>query len=139
MDNWNKMTGQYDSKYGQDYEYTTVEKIDGKDRVISSGVASYEPGIGSEENPFREIKLYKNKLPAASAQYGAIETPVLEGFYPSPVVGYSKVTIRSIHRNGTHGDSTLRSAIGKQVTQFYTAKDYPAYSVYTPMNSVDLS
>lgn len=136
-DNWNKMTGQYTSVYGQDYDYTTTEKINGIETNISSGVASYEPGIGSEENPFREIISFSNKLPLASAQYGAIEMPMLEGLYPSPNVVYSKVTVRSIHRKGTHGDSTLRSAIGKQVTEFYTAKDYPSYSTYTPMEVKD--
>lgn len=136
-DNWNKMSGQYNSVYGQDYDYSTTEKINTKDTIISSGVASYEPGIGSEENPFREIISFSNKLPLASAQYGAIEMPMLEGLYPSPVVVYSKVTVRSIHRKGTHADSSLRSAIGKQVTEFYTARDYPSYSSYTPMNIMD--
>ena len=134
--NWNKMTGAYNSVYGQDYDYTTSEKINGEETTISSGVASYEPGIGSEENPFREIVGFKNKMPLASAQYGAIEMPMLEALYPSPNVVYSKVTVRSIHRKGTHADSTLRSAIGKQVTEFYTAKDYPSYSSFTPMNSL---
>lgn len=136
-DNWNRMTGQYNSVYGQDYDYTMVERIHNKDTIISSGVASYEPGIGSEENPFREIISFKNKLPLASAQYGAIEMPMLEGLYPSPNVVYSKVTVRSINRKGKFGDSTLRSAIGKQVTEFYTARDYPAYSSYTPMEIKD--
>lgn len=133
-DNWNKMTNQFTSTYGQDYDYTTTEKIDGKDAVISSGVASYETGIGSEENPFREIVSFSNKMPLASAEYGAIEMPMLEGLFPSPGVGYSKVTVRSIHRKGTHGDSTLRSAIGKQVTEFYTARDYPTKAAYTPIS-----
>ncbi|MEO6549767.1 MAG: hypothetical protein ABIN94_17330 [Ferruginibacter sp.] len=136
-DNWNKMTGQYGSVYGQDYEYTKVENSGGKDIIISSGVASYEPGIGSEENPFREIESFKNKLPMASAQFGAIEMPVLEALYPSPCVGYSNVTVRSIHRKGTHGNLTVRSGIGKQVTEFFTARDFPAISSYTPMASAD--
>ena len=136
-DNWDKMTQQYVSTYGQDYDYTTKEAINGVATTISSGVASYEPAIGSEENPFREILSFSNKLPLASAQYGAIEMPLLEGFYPSPMVGYSKVTVRSIHRNGTHGDSTVRSAIGKQVTEFYTAKDYPSTYSFTDMASMD--
>jgi hypothetical protein len=143
-DNWQKMlTGNgsttygFTSTYGQEYDYTTIEKINGKESVISSGVASYEPGVGSEENPFREIISFSNKMPLASAQFGAIEMPMLEGLYPAPGVGYSKVTVRSIHRKGTHGDSALRSAIGKQVTEFYTAKEFPAYSAYTPMTSMD--
>lgn len=136
-DNWNAMSGQYNSVYGQDYDYTKTEKIYNKDTTISSGVASYEPGIGSEENPFREILSFSNKMPLASAQYGAIEMPMLEGLYSSPSVVYSKVTVRSIHRKGTHGDSSLRSAIGKQITEFYTAREFPAYSTYTPMNIMD--
>lgn len=136
-DNWEKMKGKFTSVYGQDYDYTTTENINGKEAVISSGVASYEPGIGSEENPFREIISYSDKMPLASAQYGAIETPVLDGLYPAPSVGYSKITVRSIHRNGTHGDSVLRSAIGKQVTEFYTARDYPTISSYTGMSDME--
>ena len=136
-DNWNKMTGQYNSIYGQEYDYTTTEKVDGAVVTISSGVASYEPGIGSEENPFREIVSFNNKLPLASAIYGSIEMPLLEALYPSACVGYSKVSVRSIHRKGTHGDSTVRSAIGKQVTEFFTARDYPSFSSSTPMNSLD--
>jgi hypothetical protein len=136
-DNWNVMTGKYASVYGQDYDYTTIEKINNKDVVVSSGVASYEPGIGSEENPFREIISFSNKMPLASAIYGAIEMPMLEALYPAPSVGYSKITVRSIHRKGTHGDSSVRSAIGKQVTEFFTARDYPTYSVFTPLSVMD--
>ncbi|MBS1512424.1 MAG: hypothetical protein JST86_16380 [Bacteroidetes bacterium] len=142
-DNWQKMlnpsggtTYGYTSTYGQEYDYTTHETINGKDTVISSGVASYEPGLGSEENPFREILSFSNKMPLASAQYGAVEMPILESFFPAPGVGYSKVTVRSIHRKGTHGDSALRSAIGKQVTEYFTARDYPAYASYTPMSDL---
>src|SRR5690606_28616846 len=61
-DNWNKMTNQFTSMYGQDYDYTTIEVIQGETKTISSGVASYEPGIGSEENPFRGIIQYSNKM-----------------------------------------------------------------------------
>ncbi|MFC4262080.1 hypothetical protein ACFOWM_04265 [Ferruginibacter yonginensis] len=143
-DNWKKMlnpTGSssfgYTSVYGQEYDYTTTEKIAGKEVPISSGVASYEPGIGSEENPFREIVAFSNKLPLASAQYGAIEMPMLDAFFPSPVVGYSKVTVRSINNNKNLTDTSkrLRSSIGKQVTEFYTAKDYPTFYANTLMDS----
>lgn len=136
-DNWDVMAKKYVTTYGQDYDYTTIEKINGKDTIISSGVASYEPAIGSEENPFREILSFNNKLPLAPAEYGAIEMPFLDAFYPSPVVGYSKVTVRSIHRKGKFGDSSLRSSTGKQVTEFYTAKEYPSFATYTGITSKD--
>jgi hypothetical protein len=135
-DNWNKMTKQYNSTYGQEYDYTTTDKIMGKDVTISSGVASYEPGLGSEENPFRSIVQYNDKLPLATAQYGAIEMPMLDALYPAPGVGYSKVTVRSIHRKSTIDTAkSLRSAIGKQVTEFYTAKEYPTISNNTTIDS----
>jgi hypothetical protein len=134
-DNWNKMKGRYGSEYGQDYDYTTTEKINGIETVVSSGVASYEPGIGGDENPFREIVQFSDKISYSNAQYGTIEMPILESLFPAPSVGYSKVTVRSINRKGKFSDSTLRSAIGKQVTEFYTAFDYPTTYAYTPIES----
>ncbi|MES2430941.1 MAG: hypothetical protein V4556_08390 [Bacteroidota bacterium] len=136
-DNWNAMKKQYTSVYGQDYDYTTTEKINDVEQTISSGVASYEPSVGSEENPFRKIISFDNKLPMASAQYGAIEMPMLDAFYPSPSVGYSKVTVRSIHRKGSVSGKSVRSGIGKQVTEYYTAKEYPSYSVNTVMTDLE--
>ncbi|HEX6431193.1 MAG TPA: hypothetical protein VF008_26065 [Niastella sp.] len=124
------MAGQ-PSIYGQLYDYTTTETFNGATRTISSGVASYEPGIGNEENPFQSIVQVSNKLPMGPASYGAIEMPVLDAFFPAPIVGYSKVTVRSLTNN--YGDTTKksRSGIGKQVTAFYTAKDYPVYYQHT--------
>ncbi|THU30779.1 hypothetical protein FAM09_29710 [Niastella caeni] len=133
-DNWQAMTGQFTSEYRQQYDYTTTEIFNGAVRTISSGVASYEPGIGSEENPFQSIVQVSDKLPLGPASYGAIEMPMLDAFFPAPLVGYSKVTVRS--KKDNHGDSTKksRSGIGKQVTEFYTAKDYPVFYQHTPID-----
>ncbi len=51
--------------------------------------------------------------------------------FPAPMVGYSKATVRSLTNN--YGDTTKRSrsGIGKQVTEFFTAKDYPVYYQHT--------
>lgn len=132
-DNWDRMTSQYKSTYGSRYEYTTNEVINGETKVISSGVASYEPGIGSDENPFREIFTYSNSSPLSSAIYGSVEMPTLDAFFPSPSVGYSKVTVRSIHNKNNDLTKALKSGIGKQVTQFYTAKDYPTKYAMTDL------
>lgn len=128
-DNWNLMTGQYTSTYGQRYQYTTTEKINGQLRVISSGVASYEPSIGGEENPFQSIIEVADNLPLGPTSYGAVEMPVLDAFFPSPVVGYSRVTVSTLNT-----DTASRSRIGRQVTEFYTAKDYPVTYSYTPLD-----
>jgi hypothetical protein len=133
-DNWNAMTGQFTSSYGQKYDYTTTENFNGAVRAISSGVASYEPSIGGEENPWQTIMQVEDQLPLGPASYGAVEMPVLDAFFPSPVVGYSKVTVTSVKTN-TDTTKKSRSGIGKQVTEFYTAKDFPVYYSYTPFDA----
>lgn len=127
-DNWDKMAGSYLSEYGQKFDYTTTEVFNGQTRTISSGVASYEPAIGGDENPFTYMVQIEDKVPLGPASYGAVEMPVTDAFFPSASVGYSKVTVTSIQ--SIKYDTTQfksRSGIGKQVTEYYTAKDYPVY------------
>ncbi|MDA3616861.1 hypothetical protein, partial [Polluticaenibacter yanchengensis] len=136
-DNWNKMTdkgpgGQFTSVYGQKYSYTTKELINGVEKEISSGVANYEPAIGNDENPFLSILTIEDKLPLGPTTYGAIEFPLLDGFFPAPVVGYSKVTVESIGKHPTEAD--IKSKVGKQVSEFYTAREFPYYSEYTKLD-----
>lgn len=128
-DNWRKMNQNqlYTSEYGQEYDYTTTEIFNGAERTISSGVASYEPSLGGDENPFQTMIQISNTVPLGPASYGAIEMPVLDAFFPSPLVGYSKVTVRSIKKGVQDPSKKSRSGIGKQVTEYYTAKDFPVY------------
>jgi hypothetical protein len=128
-DNWKPMNkGQlYTSEYGQDYDYTTKEIFNGAERTISSGVASYEPSLGGDENPFQTMVQVSNKVPLGPASYGAVEMPVLDAFFPASSVGYSKVTVTSIKKGIQDPAKKSRSGIGKQVTEFYTAKDFPVY------------
>ncbi|MBS1744068.1 MAG: hypothetical protein JST81_13630 [Bacteroidetes bacterium] len=127
-DNWNKMTGQYTSTYGQTYKYTTTEMINNVPTEISSGVAAWEPVIGGEENPHREIirNLNRNKL--GPFDYGVTEMPMGEMFFPSPMVGYSRVEVNSIHKD------TVKNAAGVSVTEYYTTKDFPFKSSYTALD-----
>lgn len=135
-DNWNKMTGQYTSVYGQEYDYTTTETFNGAVRTISSGVASYEPSMGGDENPFQSVIQVSNEIPLGPTSYGAIEMPVLDAFFPAPSVGYSKVTVTSIGKkqNPDPLNKKTRSGVGRQVTEFYTAKDFPVYYNYTSLD-----
>lgn len=135
-DNWNKMTNQYTSAYGQQYDYTTTELFNGATRTISSGVASYEPAIGGDENPFQTILRVVNTIPLGPASYGAIEMPVLDAFFPAPSVGYSKVTVTSLgkNQNPDPANKKTRSGVGRQVTEFYTAKDFPVYYDHTSLD-----
>ncbi len=126
-DNWNKMTNQYTATYGQEYKYTTNELINGKLTTISSGVASWEPSMGSDENPHKEIMRYMNHNRGGPYDFGAIEMPLGEMFYPSPMVGYSRVEVLSIHRD------TVKNLPTRQVTEFYTTKDFPFKSTSTQL------
>jgi hypothetical protein len=124
-DHWNEMTKKErkESIYGTEYSYTTVKNIDGVNKVISSGVATYEPVMGSEENPLRVPIEYLEQVSAwAPTDLGYVETPLGESFYPAASVGYSKVRTRSIHTKN------IRSVTGYEETNFYTSYDFPTIS-----------
>ncbi|MHA4810995.1 hypothetical protein ACX0G9_23000 [Flavitalea flava] len=134
-DNWKAMTGQFGSVYTQNYDYTTTEFFNGKERTISSGVASYEPAIGAEENPFHTIEQVADKLPLGPTSYGSVEMPVLDAFFPAPLVGYSKVTVTSVPNTKLNSQQQKsRSGIGRQVTVFVTAKDFPVFVSQTKLD-----
>lgn len=102
------------SKYGQVYEYTNE---DGS----SSGVASYEPQLGGDENPWKQpIRFSTDKKWAPDDRFFQ-ETPFGESFFPSASVGYGRVVVKNLpHPN------VSRNATGFVEHTFYTAKDYRA-------------
>ncbi len=109
------------TSYGQVYDYTTKNEYG---EVISSGVAAYEPTLGGEENPFRQaIKTTQTNFMAPSDEF-IQETPFGETFFPSPSVGYSKITVRNI-RSDSPSDNEPKNTTGAVVHEFYTAKDFP--------------
>lgn len=130
-DNWYNMTAQQqvESVYGQDYTYTTTLNINGTPTTISSGVATYEPTIGGDENPFHvPHKVYVDKAGAlAPVDYLYTEEPFAETFFPAPMIGYSKVKVQTIHK-------TKKSANGFDITEFHTAKDFPTLVEFTPID-----
>jgi hypothetical protein len=130
-DHFNTMTGgqQQEANYGQTYDYTTEIMVNGQATRISSGVASYEPMIGADENPFHvPAKVYKEKVGAlAPSNYLYVEEPFAETFFPAPSVGYSRVRVQTIHKD-------KKSANGFDETEFYTSKDFPTLVEYTPID-----
>ncbi len=124
--NWASMSGSKttSAEYGQTYRYTTTLEQDQygipKGTEISSGVATYEPFIGNEENPWRQPNSYVEKHTMAPDNRFYQERPYGEMFFPSPSVGYSKVTVTSLKH-----DSVQRTATGRSEHEFYTAKDFP--------------
>lgn len=131
-DNWRQMTGgiEQEATYGQAYDYTTVKSMDGVETLISSGVASYEPQIGNDENPFRLPVEYEEQIaPLAPVNNMYSEFPLGEAFFPSPSVGYSKVRVHTIHHR------EIKSATGFEETEFYTTYDFPTRTEHTPLES----
>lgn len=116
-DEWNSMSGETTSVYGQKYDYTLD---DGK---TSSGVASYEPAVGGEENPFRQPLTYSDKKKLVPKHEYILDLPLGESFFPAPSVGYSKVTVTNYVENPNPSEVLGRT--GKVVHRFYTAKDFP--------------
>lgn len=128
-DNWNAMTGKKESMYGTEYSYTTTKKIDGVDKEISSGVATYEPILGGEENPWHTPVMYRDKVAAlAPVTSSYVETPFGEAFFPSASVGYSKVRTRPIKIKNT------RSASGFDESCFYTSYDFPTIVEFSELS-----
>ena len=116
-DQWHEMAGgdTKSANYGQEYTYTTTDKWGNS---ISSGVASYEPQGGNEENPFHQPIKYTEKVHWGIDKYHVIEKPYCESYFPAPGVGYSKVKTTS------YGDDNARET-GYVINEFYTAKDFP--------------
>jgi hypothetical protein len=129
-DSWTEMTGgQQSSEYGQDYSYETA--LNGES--ISSGVASYEPMLGGDENPFRQpVFMGPNKFTLlVPDERFFMEEPFGETFFPSASVSYSKVKVK----NRIPVDANVKThGTGSVVHEFYTAKDYPTITSHTPIN-----
>lgn len=133
-DTWGTMVsgnGHVNADYGQEYFYSTREKVNGRDTTISSGVASYEPGIGNDENLCRRPVSYTNKKHFLGPRHLMYqEDPIGEALYPAPSVGYSRVMVRNLTRN-----NVKRTATGYSIYQFYTAKDFPTISSSTALHT----
>jgi len=117
-DEWGTLSGSSiaNSQYGQSYDYTTTEN----GLNISSGVASYEPYIGNDENALKEPVPYDEKIKGGITNYFDLEKPFGESLYPSPAVTYGKVTVRDLDHSGNPSVKT-----GYIVNEFYTSKDFP--------------
>lgn len=131
MDDWNNMvSNEAGSSYIQEYTYETTESINGVESTISSGVALWEPTLGGEENLFRTPLPYKQEILLAPDNRFYTETPIGEGLYPGPTIGYSTVKIRN--KTGRADNSSNGFVIHK----FYTAKDFPTISYRSTINMV---
>ncbi|HPI85879.1 MAG TPA: hypothetical protein PLR01_05865 [Bacteroidales bacterium] len=124
-DEWSGMSNSAEPSfiYGQVYDYTLEDGT-------SSGVASYEPQLGGDENPWKiPIFVEEEKMLAPDDEH-YVEEPFGESFFPSPSVGYSRVTVKNLQWN-----NVARHATGKVVHEFYTAKDFPTITERTSLTA----
>lgn len=130
-DQWASMIGNNgymgSHKYGSFYKYTKVLKeAEGgipAGTEISSGVATYEPRIGAEENSLKQPEYYRQeKNILVNDDYFFLQTPWADAFYPSASVGYSNVAVYDLSDKDAfeRGDKVSHSE-----SEFYTAKDFP--------------
>ncbi len=123
-DNWQLMDEELSEgdTYGQEYSYLLPNGN-------SSGVASYEPVLGGDENPFREpVYTDIKKLLAADEKHYS-EKPFGESLFPSASVGYSRIEVKDISKDGVE-----KNATGYVVNEFYTSKDFPTRAEHTNLN-----
>ncbi|WP_214073227.1 hypothetical protein [Mucilaginibacter sp. dw_454] len=112
------------SSYGQAYSYTTTDN----GKTISSGVATYEPSVGNDENALKQPVPYIENIKGAINNYFDLEMPFCESLYPAPTVTYSKVTVNDLDKSGNPSTAT-----GYIVNEFYTTKDFPVKVTALPV------
>lgn len=124
-DQWSGMTGSAmpSFSYGQEYFYTNEDGT-------SSGVASYEPQIGEDENPWRTPVFYDITHLLAPNDRMYLEEPFGECFFPSPSVGYGRVTVQNIKYSGV-----TKHATGNIIHKFWTSKDFPTITSRTNLEN----
>lgn len=124
-DEWADMTGNSDKtfSYGQEYLYTLEDGT-------SSGIAAYEPQLGGDENPWKRPVFFDTERLLAPDDEHYMEEPFGESFFPSPNVGYSRVTVKNLQRQRVRHNAT-----GKVVHEFYTANDFPTITERTDLTA----
>jgi hypothetical protein len=122
------------SVYGQQYSYTTKDPANGK--TISAGVAQYEPMAGGDEISLRKPRMYDvdNRMAPNDNYYQ--EEPYGESLYPSPLVGYSEVSVTPVGK--LKESEAVDCGAGRTVYRFYTAKDFPVRVTHTNKTQVPI-
>ena len=120
FDNWQDISGEYNSRYSWKYKYTTTINRE----EYSTGVAAFEPMTIIDENPFNNWIKYVNIHKKFPDENKFVPGPVDYQLFPKPVIGYEKVEVTFIEA-GNYGKST---------SLYYTAKDYPTVSNSTTID-----
>lgn len=127
-DNWGEIdpVTQEPIVYGQVYDYSMKEE----NRTISSGVASFEPMVGGNENILRYAKIQNRKIIFKASETSSFNYPVNEQLFPGPRVVYRQVTTKSIGTqniidNNSNTNIAQRARSGIKINRFATCKEFP--------------
>lgn len=122
-DNWDEMKGDAGFTYGTEYEY---DMPNGR----SSGVAAWEPMAGYDVNPWTMPVEYvvENKSFPDDVYYH--EAPFASELFPAPVIGYRRVTVKSIDYN-----NVTRNGVGYTVHEYLTHREHPFRVEHTPISN----
>lgn len=106
--------------YGSEYVY---EMFDGK-RMVSSGVATNEPGAGRDENAIvdviSDVHLETDEY-IGGEDIIQCEGPIGESLLPGSAISYSRVIVKNIN--------TRASSTGYSVYDYHTTKDFPSITL----------
>lgn len=121
-DLWNEMISSEQShSYTQTYNYSSTDETG---RIVSTGVANYEPLLGGDENSYRYPTRTKLSSSLSLNDELTVENPIGETLLPNGYVGYSKITVNNEYDNNS-GTNVKAHGTGKTQYEFYTAQDFP--------------
>ena len=118
-DHWDDMAGvpATESVYSIVYDYSKAEN----GKSISSGVASYEPEVGEDENPWYQPIHFKEKNVLQPDDNKFLTGPIGKSLFPSASIVYSTVRV---NQNPVVNQQT-EEGTGNTMYEFYTARDFP--------------
>lgn len=131
--NWTKGAGA--DEYGQRFDYT-IDDNDGRGN-ISSGVAITPKDTGGDECALLNPVDYKSSSKLISPFNLFTERPIMRNYYPGAMVGYRKVTVKSITDNiGEFPEGSISGGFAPITEhEFYTHKDFPVFESQTDLSS----
>ena len=118
-DNWDAISGEYQSTYTWKYEYGN--------RTSTTGVASNEPSGIRDENALYYWSTYQNIKERFPDETKFMPLPVADLIYPSPIIGYAKVQVEF---EGSREK-------GYSETNYYTSREYPTIFKATALDKTE--
>lgn len=129
-DGWANMNSGQNSltqKMVYDYSMPYTNSL-GEQVIGSSGVASYEPVVANEENPFRQPIILAERVPLTMVDFTVLERPFGESYYPGANIIYQQVKVTVL-------DATNTNNTGHTIHKFFTSKDFPTIATQTRLES----